>query len=89
MGCLSGHKVEYSLGNIDIHETLVNYKIIFQAPAFTVHVFAVDTKLSERCEVLMLVTMKITVFWDVMLQFRVDAIGTGSSKILSTVYHTA
>ena len=76
MGCLSGHKIECSLGNIDIYETLVNYKIIFQAPTFTVYVFAVDTKLSERFEVLMLVTMKITVFWDVMLHFRLDARGT-------------
>ena len=36
MGCPSDHNVEYSLGNTDIHETLVNYKIIFQAPTFTV-----------------------------------------------------
>jgi hypothetical protein len=76
MGCLSGHKIEFFLGNIDIHETLVNYKIIFQAPTFTVFVSAVDTKLSERFEVLMLVSMKITVFGDVMLHFRVDARGT-------------
>ena len=53
IGCLSGHKIEFSLGNIDIHETLVNYKIIFQACTFTVFLFAVDTKLSERFEVLM------------------------------------
>jgi hypothetical protein len=76
MGYLSGHKIEFSLGNIDIHEIFVNYKIIFQAPTFTVYVFAVDTKLSERFEVLMLVTVKITVFWDVMLHFAVDARGT-------------
>jgi len=55
MGCLSGHKIEFSLGNIDIHETLVNYKIIFQARTFTVFLFTVDTKLSERLEVLMAV----------------------------------
>ena len=42
---------------------LVNYKMIFQAPAFTIYVFAVHTKLSERFEVLMLVTVKINVCW--------------------------
>jgi hypothetical protein len=42
----------------------------------TVYVFAVDTKLSVRIEVLMLVTMKIIIFWDVMLHCRVDARAT-------------
>ena len=76
MGCLSDHKVEFSLGNVDILETLVKYKIIFQGPTFTVYVCAGATKLGERFEVLMLVTLKISVFWDVTLRFRVGARGT-------------
>jgi hypothetical protein len=88
MGCLSCHKGEFSLGNNNIHESLNNYTIIFQAPTFPVYVlvymFAIGTNIGERFKGFMLVSMKVTVFWDVMLHgildtdstFRVDDRGT-------------